>query len=54
VALGFVIATAVFLGFTVDFWGTTWILLGAYPGIRANLAEVAKVRAGRAQMNGIE
>ena len=44
VALGFVITTIVFLGFTVDFWGACWILLGAFAGIRANLAEAAIVR----------
>jgi hypothetical protein len=45
VALGIVTFTGVFLGFTVHFWGTCWILLGVFSGIRANLAEVAVVRS---------
>jgi O-Antigen ligase len=45
-ALGILVATAVFLGFTVHFWGTCWILLGAFPGMRANLAEAAVLRRG--------
>lgn len=44
VALGLVVAVAMFLGFTVHFWGACWILLGAFPGIRANLAECAILR----------
>ena len=43
-ALGIVITTAVALGFTVHFWGACWILLGAFAGMRANLAEVAILR----------
>jgi hypothetical protein len=46
VALGLVIATVVFLGFTVHFWGICAILIGVFPGIRAYLAEVAIVRGG--------
>ncbi len=44
VALGIVITSAVFLGFTVHYWGTCWILLGIFPAIRANLAEAAILR----------
>ena len=44
VALGIVVTLAVFLGFTVDFWGSCWVLLGIFPGIRAHLAEAAVVR----------
>lgn len=44
VALGIVAATTVFLGFTVHIWGTCWILLGAFAGMRANLAEAAILR----------
>jgi O-antigen ligase len=44
VALGLVTTTAVFLGFTVHFWGTCWVLIGIFPAIRANLAEAAIVR----------
>ena len=44
VALGLVITTVVFLGFIVHFWGTCWILIASFAGIRANLAEAAIVR----------
>jgi O-Antigen ligase len=44
IALGLVTTTAVFLGFTVHFWGTCWVLLGIFPAMRANLAEAAIVR----------
>lgn len=43
-ALGIVITTAIFLGFIVHYWGTCWILLGAFAGMRANLAEAAILR----------
>jgi hypothetical protein len=51
VALGLVVATAVFVGFTVHFWGICWVLVGAFPGMRANLAEAAilRRRAARGQ-----
>jgi hypothetical protein len=49
VALGIVTVTAVFLGFIVHFWGVCWILLGAFPAIRANLAEAATLRHRAAQ-----
>jgi O-antigen ligase len=48
IALGIVIAVAAFLGFTVHFWGSCWILLGVFAGVRANLAEAAIVRRGEA------
>jgi hypothetical protein len=47
VALGIVIATVVFLGFIVHFWGICWILIAVFAGMRANLAETAILR-GRA------
>lgn len=54
-ALGIVTITAVFLGFIVHFWGACWILLGSFPGIRANLAEVAilRHRAGALRKRGV-
>ena len=36
VALGLVAVTAIFLGFTVHFWGSCWILLGSLTGMRGN------------------
>lgn len=51
VALGIVVVVAIFLGFTVHFWGICWFLLGAFPGLRANLAEAAIVR-GRVSARG--
>ena len=44
VALGIVVAIAIFLGFTVHFWGSCWIVLGVFSGMRANLAECAILR----------
>jgi O-antigen ligase len=43
-ALGIVIVTVVFLGFMVHFWGTCWILIAVFAGMRANLAEAAILR----------
>lgn len=45
VALGIVITTVVFLGFIVHYWGICWILIAAFAGMRANLAETAVLRA---------
>lgn len=45
VALGIVMTLVGFLAFIVHMWGPCWVLLGVFPGIRANLAEVAIVRA---------
>jgi hypothetical protein len=50
VALGIATIAAVFLGFTVHFWGTCWILLGMFAGTRANLAEAGICRHRAAQM----
>lgn len=44
VALGIVLATIVFLGFMVHFWGICWILIAVFTGMRANLAETAVLR----------
>jgi O-antigen ligase len=44
-ALGFVIATIVYIGFTVHLFGACAILIGIFPGMRANLAEAAILRA---------
>ncbi|WP_407180102.1 O-antigen ligase family protein [Bradyrhizobium sp. STM 3562] len=44
VALGIVTFAAVFLGFTVHFWGTCWNLLGIFAGIRASLVEARACR----------
>jgi O-antigen ligase len=52
VALGIVITASIFLGFTVDYWGASWILLGVFSGMRANLAEVAILRHRTARVMG--
>jgi hypothetical protein len=44
VALGIATIAAIFLGFTVHFWGTCWVLLGVFAGIRANLVEARACR----------
>jgi hypothetical protein len=48
VGLGIVVSIVIFLGFIVHYWGTTWILLGAFPAIRAHLAEAAILRSREA------
>jgi hypothetical protein len=47
-ALGFVIAAIVYIGFTVHLFGACAILIGIFPGMRANLAEAALLRANSA------
>jgi len=42
-ALGIVMVVIVFMGFTVDFWGSTWILVGLLVGLRANLGELGRL-----------
>jgi hypothetical protein len=42
--LGILIAVVVLLGFTVDFWETSWMLVGLLIGLRAHLADL---RSGR-------
>ena len=44
-ALGVVAGLVILLGFAVHFWGTTWILLGIFPAIRAHLAEASATRS---------
>ncbi|MCK1731591.1 O-antigen ligase family protein [Bradyrhizobium sp. 142] len=53
VALGIVMTVFVFLGFIVHYWGTCWILIAVFAGMRANLAESAilRERAARAAEN---
>jgi hypothetical protein len=41
VALGFVTVITVFEGFSVHLWGTCWMLLGVFAGMRASLADAA-------------
>jgi O-antigen ligase len=43
-ALGIITMITVFQGFTVHLWGTCWVLLGVFAGMRASLAEAAIVR----------
>jgi hypothetical protein len=48
-ALGVVIFLLLFLGFTVDFWGTTWILCGLVTGLRAHLGELGRLGVVRSR-----
>lgn len=41
--LGIVIVVLMFLSFTVDLWGTTWILAGLLMGMRAHLGELGRL-----------
>jgi hypothetical protein len=43
--LSIVIFLAIFGGFTVHFWGSTWILVGLLVGLRAHLGELASLNA---------
>jgi O-antigen ligase len=40
-ALGIILFLYVYLGFTVHFWGSPWILLGFFAGLRAHLGALA-------------
>lgn len=51
VALGIVTFAAIFIGFTVHFWGTCWVLLGAFAGMRANLVAARAYRRKIARVN---
>ena len=42
-ALGIVIFLIMFMGFTVHFWGSAWILVGLLLGVRANLGELGQL-----------
>lgn len=39
--LGIIVFLYVYLGFTVHFWGSAWILMGLFAGLRAHLGELA-------------
>lgn len=39
--LGIIAFLTIFLGFTVHFWGSTWILIGLLTGVRAHLGQLA-------------
>ena len=43
-ALGIVLVIIVLLGFTVDFWGSSWMVVPLLAGARAHLAELASRR----------
>jgi hypothetical protein len=45
--LGIVIFLIIFLSFTVDLWGTTWILAALLTGMRAHLGELGKLDLDR-------
>lgn len=42
-ALGIIMFLIIFMGFTVHFWGTTWILIGLLVGLRAHLGELGRL-----------
>ena len=42
-ALGIVIFLIMFMGFTVDFWGSVWILTGLLLGVRARVGEMGQL-----------
>jgi hypothetical protein len=46
-ALGIVILLIVFIGFTVDLWGSAWVFIGLLAGMRAHLGELGRLRQTR-------
>lgn len=44
-ALGIIIFLIILAGFTVHFWGSTWILIALLVGLRAHLGELAALNA---------
>jgi hypothetical protein len=42
-ALGIAIFLVMFMGFTVHFWGSAWILVGLLLGVRAHLGELGRL-----------
>lgn len=44
-AVGIMLFLVIFMGFTVDFWGSVWILVGLLIGLRAHLGELARVKS---------
>ncbi len=42
-ALGIITFLIVYMGFTVDFWGITWVLIGLLVGVRAHLGELGRI-----------
>jgi hypothetical protein len=42
-ALSIVIFMITYMGFTVDLWGITWILVGLLVGVRAHLGELGRI-----------
>ena len=44
-ALGIIMFLTVFIGFTVHFWGSVWILIGLLMGLRAHLGELGRFGA---------
>lgn len=48
-ALAIVIFMISYMGFTVDFWGITWILVGLLVGVRAHVGELGRIDNEAAQ-----
>jgi hypothetical protein len=44
VALGVVITLIIFMSFTVDFWGSSWIATALLLGVKAHISELGRVR----------
>src|SRR5271157_823230 len=50
-ALGIVIFLILYTGFTVHFWGSTWILVGLLVGVRARLGELGQLDRAAGQVD---
>jgi hypothetical protein len=49
--LGIFIFLTIYMAFTVDFWGATWILIGLLLGVRAHLGELGHLRPAQGRMS---
>jgi len=50
--LGIIVFLYLYVGFTVHFWGCTWILIGIFAALRVNLGELSKLHSQTAVAKG--
>jgi hypothetical protein len=43
IALGVVLASIVFISFTVDYWGSSWVVCGVILGVKAHISELGRI-----------
>jgi hypothetical protein len=52
-ALGIIVFLIIFMGFTVHFWGSVWILIGLLVGVRAHLGELGRWNRDTGALAGV-